>query len=73
MDAGIRRFVRDRAAEQADSFSPAPRAMAGTLCFSRTVYQGLTPRGCSTVEVLVLNDARRLELKQELLSLGELI
>jgi hypothetical protein len=34
--------------------------------------EGLTPRGRATVEVLVLNDARRLELRQELLGLGEL-
>jgi HNH endonuclease len=34
--------------------------------------EGLTPTGRATVEVLVLNDARRLELRQELLGLGEL-
>jgi hypothetical protein len=34
--------------------------------------EGLTPTGRATVEVLVLNDARRLELRQQLLELGEL-
>jgi serine/threonine protein kinase len=35
--------------------------------------EGLTQCGRATVEVLALNDARRLELRQELLALGELI
>ena len=33
---------------------------------------GLTARGRSTIEVLAMNDGRRLELRQELLALGEL-
>jgi hypothetical protein len=34
--------------------------------------EGLTPSSRATVEVLVLNDARRLELRQKLLARGEL-
>lgn len=34
--------------------------------------EGLTPAGRATVDVLALNDARRIELRQELLRRGEL-
>jgi hypothetical protein len=40
--------------------------------FRGAYLEGLTPAGRVTVEVLALNDARRLELRQELLGLGEL-
>jgi hypothetical protein len=42
------------------------------LAFREEYIEGLTPVGRATVEVLVLNDARRLELRRELLALGEL-
>jgi hypothetical protein len=42
------------------------------FAFREAHIEGLTPSGRATVEVLVLNDARRLELRQELLGLGEL-
>ena len=40
--------------------------------FREAYLEGLTPTGRVTVEVLALNDARRIELRQELLTLGEL-
>jgi hypothetical protein len=43
------------------------------FAFRGAQIEGLTPSGRATVEVLVLNDPRRLELRQELLGLGELI
>jgi HNH endonuclease len=43
------------------------------FAFRRAYLEGLTPSGRATVEVLGLNDPRRLELRQELLELGELI
>ncbi|MGD0296243.1 MAG: HNH endonuclease [Bryobacteraceae bacterium] len=40
--------------------------------FRGAYLEGLTPARRVTVEVLALNDARRLELRRELLALGEL-
>jgi hypothetical protein len=42
------------------------------FAFRGAYLEGLTPAGRVTVEVLALNDARRIELRQELLALGEL-
>jgi hypothetical protein len=42
------------------------------FAFRGAHLEGLTPAGRVTVEVLALNDARRVELRQELLALGEL-
>ena len=42
------------------------------FAFQGIYIAGLTACGRATVEVLVLNDARRLELRQELLVRGEL-
>jgi 5-methylcytosine-specific restriction endonuclease McrA len=42
------------------------------FAFREEFIEGLTPAGRATVEVLSLNDARRLELRRELLALGEL-
>jgi hypothetical protein len=42
------------------------------FAFREAYIEGLTPSGRATVEVLALNDARRLELRQELLAIGEL-
>ena len=42
------------------------------FAFREAYIEGLTPFGRATVEVLMLNDARRIELRQELLAFGEL-
>ena len=42
------------------------------FAFRGAYLEGLTPSGRATIEVLVLNDARRVELRQELLGLREL-
>jgi hypothetical protein len=42
------------------------------FAFRKAYIMGLTPSGRATVDVLVLNDARRVELREELLRLGEL-
>jgi len=42
------------------------------FAFRGANIKGLTPSGRATVEVLALNDPRRLALRQELLGLGEL-
>jgi hypothetical protein len=41
------------------------------FAFRGTVIEGLTPSGRATAQVLLLNDARRLELRRELLVRGE--
>ncbi len=43
------------------------------FAFREAYIDGLTPTGRATVEVLVLNDARRVELRDELLELDESI
>ena len=40
--------------------------------FDGTYIEGLTPTGRATVRVLTLNDARRVELRAELIARGEL-
>ena len=42
------------------------------FAFRGASLEGLTPAGRVTVAVLALNDPRRIELRQELLALGEL-
>jgi hypothetical protein len=42
------------------------------FAFQDAHLDGLTPTGRVTIDVLALNDARRIELRQELLALGEL-
>lgn len=42
------------------------------FAFREAHVDGLTPSGRATVEVLVLNDARRVELRHELLEFGDL-
>src|ERR1022692_3506196 len=42
------------------------------FAFRGAYLEGVTPAGRVTVEVLALNDARRIELRQELLALGDL-
>lgn len=53
-------------------FHPRRDQWADHFAFRGTHLHGLTPSGRATVEVLALNDARRLDLRQELLGLGEL-
>jgi hypothetical protein len=53
-------------------FHPRRDRWAGHFEFRGVLIDGLTPSGRVTVEVLALNDARRLEIRQELLLLGEL-
>lgn len=53
-------------------FHPRRDQWADHFVFRDAYIEGLTPSGRATVEVLALNDVRRLELRQELLRLGEL-
>lgn len=53
-------------------FHPRSNQWHEHFAFQGPLIEGLTPCGRATAEVLVLNDARRLELRQELLGLGEL-
>lgn len=53
-------------------FHPRRDRWGEHFSFREAYIEGLTPCGRTTVEVLFLNDARRLELRQELLELGEL-
>ena len=53
-------------------FDPRRDQWPDHFAFRGAYLEGLTPTGRATVEVLALNDARRLELRQELLGLGEL-
>jgi HNH endonuclease len=53
-------------------FHPRRDEWSEYFVFRGAHIEGLTPSGRATVEVLVLNDARRLELRQELIGLGEL-
>jgi hypothetical protein len=53
-------------------FHPRRDQWFAHFAFRGAYLEGLTPSGRATVEVLDLNDARRLELRQELLRLGEL-
>jgi hypothetical protein len=53
-------------------FHPRRDQWVNHFAFRGAYLEGLTPTGRATVEVLDLNDARRLDLRQELLRLGEL-
>ena len=53
-------------------FHPRHDRWGEHLAFREAYIEGLTPAGRATVEVLGLNDARRVELRRELLALGEL-
>jgi hypothetical protein len=53
-------------------FHPRRDQWSEHFVFRGAYLEGLTPAGRVTVEVLALNDARRIELRQELLALGEL-
>ena len=53
-------------------FHPRRDRWAEHFAFRGVQIEGLTPRGRATVEVLALNDARRLELRRELLEFGGL-
>jgi hypothetical protein len=52
-------------------FHPRQERWHEHFAFREEYIEGLTPAGRATVEVLALNDARRLELRRELLALGE--
>ena len=53
-------------------FHPRHNQWPEHFAFRDAHLKGLTPSGRATVEVLALNDARRIELRHELLRLGEL-
>ena len=53
-------------------FHPRRDQWADHFVYRGAYLEGLTPSGRATVEVLALNDARRLELRQELLKFSEL-
>ena len=53
-------------------FNPRHERWQEHFAFREEYIEGLTPTGRATVEVLALNDARRLELRRELWVLGEL-
>jgi len=53
-------------------FHPRRDRWADHFAFRGASVEGLTRSGRATVQVLDLNDARRLDLRQELLRLGEL-
>ena len=53
-------------------FHPRRDRWAAHFAFRGAFLDGLTPAGRATVEVLSLNDARRVELRRELMAAGEL-
>jgi hypothetical protein len=53
-------------------FHPRRDQWVEHFAFPGAYLEGLTATGRVTVEVLALDDARRIELRQELLGLGEL-
>src|ERR1700733_5146501 len=53
-------------------FHPRRDRWSEHFAFRGKYIEGLTPSGRATAEVLALNDPCRLELRQELLRLGEL-
>jgi hypothetical protein len=53
-------------------FHPRRDRWHGHFAFREEYIEGLTPTGRATVEVLSLNDVRRLDLRRELLAIGEL-
>lgn len=53
-------------------FHPRRDQWSKHFAFRGVRIEGLSPSGRASVQVLALNDARRLGLRQELLQLGEL-
>src|SRR5215472_4475410 len=53
-------------------FHPRRHRWDDHFAFREEYIEGLTAAGRATVEVLALNDVRRLELRRELLELGDL-
>jgi hypothetical protein len=58
--------------EVANLFHPRRDRWADHFSFQGPYIEGLTSSGRATVQVLGINDARRLELREELLALGKL-
>lgn len=59
--------------EVAPLFHPRRNQWADHFTFRGAHIQGLSACGRATVQVLVMNDARRIALRRELLRLGELL
>jgi hypothetical protein len=53
-------------------FHPRRDRWVDHFAFKGVRIEGLSATGRATIQVLALNDARRIELRQELLALGEL-
>jgi len=53
-------------------FNPRTQIWSEHFAYSDAEIIGLTPTGRATVAVLNMNEPRRLQLRQELLELGEL-
>jgi hypothetical protein len=53
-------------------FHPRRDRWADHFAFTGVQIEGLSASGRATIRVLALNDARRIELRRELLALGEL-
>ncbi len=53
-------------------FHPRRNIWAGHFAFRGEIIEGVTATGRATVQVLAMNDARRLELRRELLRSGQL-
>ena len=58
--------------ELAPLFHPRRNRWEEHFAFQNTRIEGLTPTGRATVQLLAMNDARRLELRLELLARGGL-
>jgi hypothetical protein len=58
--------------EIAPLFHPRRDRWTDHFSFRGAQIEGLSASGRATVQVLAMNDARRLELRQQLLALGEL-
>jgi 5-methylcytosine-specific restriction endonuclease McrA len=58
--------------EFAPLFRPRRNRWEEHFAFQNTKIEGLTPTGRATVQLLAMNDARRLELRSELLARGGL-
>lgn len=59
--------------EVAPLFHPRRDRWADNFAFHGAEIEGLTASGRATVKLLALNDARRLELRREILALGEMV
>jgi HNH endonuclease len=58
--------------ELAPLFHPRRNRWEEHFAFQNTRIEGLTPTGRAAVQLLAMNDARRLELRLELLARGDL-